>query len=336
MVVILQQSTEDGDKFISTVVDTPPADSSYTSSFSLNSQLSISERSAAYKQRIDSLFGKSSKKNPSSFNSNGGEPFRIRIDGKSISPIEGPMGSHRTVSSSVTVPSTTFLGDEKEVRILTTSDEDDYSRMNDKFSIATDSLNHRLKLNTKKGQNGNNISSVRITCDDSESLGSQLQSLLVTSSSGEEAAGQRETSADQIMWRNSNYGENSPRNSDSRTDKPFSTVRCSPGGMLKFSVEYLGSIPVKGNTAALHDLQAPLRSLYLNYLSNTNMMSGQLAITSDGLRFEAPKIRLVNPFTTIAVWAAVKFVGRGEPLPNECAFMPLISDPVSFYVTIDS
>lgn len=173
------------------------------------------------------------------------------------------------------------------------------------------------------------MSSVRITCDDSESSGSQLQSLTVASSSGEETGLGRGETGDQIMWRNSNYGESSsPRSSQS--DKPFSTVRCSPGGMLKFSVEYLGSVPVKGNTAALQDLQAPLRLLYLNYLTNTNMMNGQLAITSDGLRFEAPKIRLVNPFTTIAVWAAVKFVGRGEPIPNECAFMPLISDPVSF------
>lgn len=326
MVVILQQSADNGNKFVTTLVDTPQ-DSSYTSGFSLNSQVSISERSAVYKQRIDSLFGKPPRVSPSSSR---GEPFHIRIDGKSVSPTAGPMGSHRT-SPSVTAPSTTTLREENEARILTTSDSDDYCRTNDKISMVTDSLNHRVKATSRKGndKHGSNVSSVRITCDDSESSGSQLQSLTVASSSGEEGAGRSETGAEQIMWRNSNYGDNSPGNSAGRAkDKAFNTIRCSPGGMLKFSVEYLGSVPVKGNTAALQDLQAPLRTLYLNYLTKTNMMTGQLAITSDGLRFEAPKIRLVNPFTTIAVWAAVKFVGRGEPIPNECAFMPLISDPV--------
>ncbi|CAL8115794.1 unnamed protein product [Orchesella dallaii] len=326
MVIILQQTSENGNKFISTVVDTPQ-DSSFNSNFSLNSQLSISERSAAYKQRIDSLFGRTSR--VSSFNPNG-EPFRIRIDGKSLTPTKGLMGSNHTPST-ITAPSTVTLREENEGRILSTSEDDDYSQINDKGSVIADSLNHKPKPVLKKGtgNSGNNISSVRITCEDSESSGSQLQSLVLTSSSGEEAVGRSETTSDQIMWRNSNYGEtSSPANvGENPPTKPFSTVRCSPGGMLKFSVEYLGSVPVRGNTAALQDLQAPLRSLYMHYLSSKNMMTGQLAITSDGLRFEAPKVRLVNPFTTIAVWAAVKFVGRGDPLPTECAFMPLISDP---------
>lgn len=94
--------------------------------------------------------------------------------------------------------------------------------------------------------------------------------------------------------------------------------------MLQFSVEYLGSVPVDGATTSLQDLQGPLKNLYGDFLSRKNVLTGQLAITAEGIRFEAPKLRLVNPFSTIAVWAAIKFVARGE----ECAFMPLISDPV--------
>jgi hypothetical protein len=84
---------------------------------------------------------------------------------------------------------------------------------------------------------------------------------------------------------------------------------------------------VEGNTTALHDLQIPLRTLYANFLTGQGVLCGQLGITGEGLRFESPRLRLVNPFTTIAVWAAIKFVVRGDPLPSECAFMPLISDP---------
>lgn len=332
MVIILQQTAENGNKFISTVVDTP-RENSYVSSFSLNSQLSISERSALYKQRIDSLFGRSPRRSSSVPN---GEPFKIRADEKnSLSPSKGHPSSSRPAEFTRS-PITTVVREENEARSLSISDEDDdYMRISDKISIITaDSLNHSSiqVISSKKGKGGkNNVSSVRITCDDSESsTGSHIQSFMLSSSSGEEAAaGRTEISSNKKMWTNSNYGETSPRASAaSQIEKPFSTVRCSPGGMLQFSVNYLGSIPVKGNTAALQDLQMPLRSLYMNYLTNTNMMTGQLAITSDGLRFEAPKVRLVNPFTTIAIWAAVKFVGRGDPNATECAFMPLISDPV--------
>lgn len=342
MVIIHQQTTESGsNKFISTVVESTQDTTSYTSAgFSLNSQLSISERSAVYKQRIDSLFGRPTKLRASNKTSSV-EPFRIRIDGKSLSPTSGlllgPSGRRISASTSVLPISTTTISHTKTYEgqgfPSTSSEDDDYLRLNDNSSIVTDSLNHQPKVTRK----GNNVSSVRITCDDSESSSSHLpsRSLMHTaSSSGEEGVmvvGRSEIGSDKIMWRNNNYGETSSSsgNSGSRTDKPFSTVRCSPGGMLKFPVEYLGSIPVTGNTATLQDLQTPLKDLYINYLSNKNIMNGQLAITSDGLRFEAPKLRLVNPFTTIAVWAAVKFVGRGEPLPTECAFMPLISDPVS-------
>src|SRR4051794_6422838 len=81
MVIILQQTMDNGRRFVSTVVE---EESSFNSNFSLGSSShnSISERSAIYKQRIDSLFGRHTRLNP--FKPTPLlEPFCIRIDSHS-------------------------------------------------------------------------------------------------------------------------------------------------------------------------------------------------------------------------------------------------------------
>jgi len=338
MVIILQQTLEGGQRFVSTVVEGAHSieETSFISNFSISSQHSISERSAVYKQRIDSLFGKSTRVN--AFVPQSVEPLSIRINGNCVTP------------TAIIPPGTILEEIENTVEIANSErpkDEDTYSRVTDRGSVITDSLNHTKTRAAviSSSNNQNNVSSIRITCDEEESETPQPQSFTVTSSTTSSSpslevksekklyqlfrdipGGRAHHSNNNIMWRNGSYGDMSPVLSE---EKSFGAVRSSPGGVLQFPVEYLGSVPIEGNTTSLQDLQGPLRKLYLSFLSGKNIMSGQLAITSDGLRFEAPKIRLVNPFTTIAVWAAIKFVAKGEPIPSECAFMPLISDPVS-------
>jgi hypothetical protein len=363
MVIIVQQTLEGGQRFVSTVVEGAHSieETSFMSNFSISSQHSISERSAVYKQRIDSLFGKPARVSPFIPNV---EPLSIRINGNCVTPTDG---LRSTVVSPGTIveellentpsPGPSHLDDD---------DEDSYSRITEKgsCSVITDSLNHNCVKNRSSNKssvsvvntsNLHNVSSVQITCDE-ESETPQPQSFTVSSSSTTTASSSPENLGERklyqifkdiphkgnanggnqsnIMWRNGSYGDTSPVMSSE--EKSFGAMRNSPGGLLQFPVEYLGSVPVEGNTTSLQDLQGPLRNLYLAFLSGKNVMSGQLAITSEGLRFEAPKVRLVNPFTTIAVWAAIKFVARGDPIPTECAFMPLISDPVSFQHLIQS
>lgn len=361
MVIILQQTLEDGQRFVSTVVGNGEASFTSSNNFSINSQHSISERSAVYKQRIDSLFGRPPRLTP--FAPNGDGPFKVRIQSGSPPKEEEEEDT----------------GDDENEDDDDDDDEDSYSRITDKSSssVVTDSLNHRAlrkKHGTISHNNNNNVSSIQITCDTEETLLSvspQPQSIIISNSSpspgsivsiqqqqdDEEIVVNRNTNICSIsipasptassssakgnnstMWRNGTYGE-CPNNSNSNNnnsgnaaeEKSFGFVRSGPGGMLQFSVEYLGSVPVDGTTTSLQDLQTPLKNLYKDFLSRKNVMNGQLAITSDGIRFEAPKLRLVNPFSTIAVWAAIKFVARGEE-GMECAFMPLISDPVSVLI----
>ncbi|XP_021948056.1 uncharacterized protein LOC110845841 [Folsomia candida] len=363
MVIILQQTLEDGQRFVSTVIEGAGgggggggnASSEHDSSnFSMNSQHSISERSAVYKQRIDSLFGRPSLTGRSSrllrsplFSGGGGGGGGgvVRINGENVTRFS----SHE---------------EEEDDDDDDDEEEDAYSRITDKTSsssrssIITDSLNHRAIKNACSSSTSINVSSVRITCGD-ESRSSDLgQSVSVVSSSSSSnnnnnstaspvtvsyvnttpqiqprssssikiGSSTTETNANN-MWRNGTYGETCC--SEGEKSLGYVTRGTTPprnsggGGMLQFSVEYLGSVPVDGATTSLQDLQGPLKNLYGDFLSRKNVLTGQLAITAEGIRFEAPKLRLVNPFSTIAVWAAIKFVARGE----ECAFMPLISDP---------
>ncbi|PSN34548.1 hypothetical protein C0J52_24357 [Blattella germanica] len=115
-----------------------------------------------------------------------------------------------------------------------------------------------------------------------------------------------------------------------------------------FSVDYLGSVPLSDKVTSLQGLQEPLKDLYLAYrramesqhdrLIADLCLKGTLEINSSGLKVhhkgqDKGELEQLNPFPTIAVWAAVKFVCReGSAKENgfkrmEYAFLPLIADP---------
>ncbi|XP_054281428.1 uncharacterized protein LOC129005632 [Macrosteles quadrilineatus] len=111
-----------------------------------------------------------------------------------------------------------------------------------------------------------------------------------------------------------------------------------------FFVDYLGSLPLANKVSSLEGLQEPLKELYLNYkqMGNINpVFEDTLEISNCGLKVKYLNeeqdeiIEQLNPFPTIAVWAAVKFVCRprgldvGKEFGLEYAFLPLISDPES-------
>lgn len=113
-------------------------------------------------------------------------------------------------------------------------------------------------------------------------------------------------------------------------------------GAHSFSVDYLGSTPLPRRVTSLAGLQAPLARLYIAYRktrpANTNHGAPELAARLDisraGLhvRHRGPRgdLEQLNPFPTIAVWSAVKFVLQPtEEDKNviQYAFLPLITDP---------
>ncbi|XP_047538104.1 uncharacterized protein LOC125071780 [Vanessa atalanta] len=108
-------------------------------------------------------------------------------------------------------------------------------------------------------------------------------------------------------------------------------------GVHVFSVHYLGSTPLQSKVTSLSGLQDPLRDLYFAFKSNhrhKNNFTGKLEISKSGLkvRYKGEKgdLEQLNPFPTIAVWSAVKFlVQSSDNDKNELsyAFVPLITDP---------
>jgi hypothetical protein len=115
-----------------------------------------------------------------------------------------------------------------------------------------------------------------------------------------------------------------------------------------FTVDYLGSVPLPDKVTSLQGLQEPLKNLYFAYRrametqhdrSGSDLcMRGTLEINSSGLKVhhkgqDKGELEQLNPFPTIAVWAAVKFVcriggSRDDGFKGmEYAFLPLIADP---------
>nr|CAD7264097.1 unnamed protein product [Timema shepardi] len=110
-----------------------------------------------------------------------------------------------------------------------------------------------------------------------------------------------------------------------------------------FPVDYLGSVPIVDKVKSLHELQEPLKKLYFGYSPayyNRNTGGrGTLQISNCGLRMNyldvnSGEMEQLNPFSTIAVWAALKFVCRSEAVikdgisaVKQYAFLPLIADP---------
>ncbi|KAJ8886359.1 hypothetical protein PR048_012570 [Dryococelus australis] len=113
----------------------------------------------------------------------------------------------------------------------------------------------------------------------------------------------------------------------------------------RFSIEHLGSVQLVNKVTSLHELQEPLKNLYFDYCCKVESQHGNrwgkgtLEIAGNGLKIHYcnqgdGEIVQLNPFNTIAVWAAVKFVCRKKCVNHEgmgnnmeYAFYPLIADP---------
>lgn len=109
----------------------------------------------------------------------------------------------------------------------------------------------------------------------------------------------------------------------------------------RYKVDYLGSMALPGRATSLESLQFPLKDLYGKYckaVSNKlDLFRGTVDISPEGLKIRygnnsGKQSEILNPFATIAVWAAVKFVWRSELtarglLDKKFAFLPLICDP---------
>lgn len=108
-------------------------------------------------------------------------------------------------------------------------------------------------------------------------------------------------------------------------------------GVHIFSVHYLGSTPLQSKVTSLSGLQTPLKDLYFAYRRNLRQkgtLTGRLEISKSGLkvRYKGEKgdLEQLNPFPTIAVWSAVKFVVQSSEIDSRelsYAFLPLITDP---------
>lgn len=122
-------------------------------------------------------------------------------------------------------------------------------------------------------------------------------------------------------------------------------------GVHVFSVHYLGSTPLQSKVTSLSGLQTPLRDLYFSYrrnLRHKSTLGSRLEISKGGLkvRYKGDKgdLEQLNPFPTIAVWSAVKFVVQPTEENNKelsYAFLPLITDPdnidrQALYKTLES
>lgn len=123
---------------------------------------------------------------------------------------------------------------------------------------------------------------------------------------------------------NSSIENSSVENIDSTTITTTTTNKNQ-----SFSVHYLGNVPLIDKDTTLLNLQLPLKLLYFKYreleLKNCKPSLSKLEISSDGLKVIQGARSELNPFSTIAVWAAVKCVSRLEG--KKLAFLPLIADP---------
>lgn len=120
---------------------------------------------------------------------------------------------------------------------------------------------------------------------------------------------------------------------------------------VRHKVNYLGALPITSSkkSTSLSALQKPLKDLYFKWLSITTIgqeshHQGSLEINDTGLSVQYIRElhkgvqEIFNPFSSIAVWAAVKFVHRRDFIQEDFrsdrnyilhryAFLPLISDP---------
>ncbi|XP_076032409.1 uncharacterized protein LOC143020136 [Oratosquilla oratoria] len=131
-----------------------------------------------------------------------------------------------------------------------------------------------------------------------------------------------------------------PPSSSSSTSSSASSPVSTPHApsAMKYRVDYLGALQLAERATSLNVLQVPLKDMYYKYRFGISKghkpHSSTLQITEAGLKIaNGPNgSDLVNPFPTIAVWAAVKLVIRKEMgerghVVHTYAFLPLICDP---------
>ena len=125
--------------------------------------------------------------------------------------------------------------------------------------------------------------------------------------------------------------------------RPESTRPAAASG-VRFKVDYLGALGIEDRATRLEDLQFPLKRLYMEYRVQQKRgktpLPGTLEITDSGVKVQYVRElhrgvqEVFNPFQTIAVWAAVKFVAKRQKSSSghtelKFAFLPLICDPES-------
>lgn len=147
-----------------------------------------------------------------------------------------------------------------------------------------------------------------------------------------------------------NYPDTSVKNDvQVRIEKMFSEISSSEQeantSLLnnKFCVTHLGCIPVQCKITSVEGLQEPLKELYIKYCTQSKKNSvGTIQINDKGLFIEyndnnGVKVEKQNSFSTIAIWASLKFSCRNTNSGYECAFLPVItiSDKNTLYERLD-
>ena len=137
-------------------------------------------------------------------------------------------------------------------------------------------------------------------------------------------------------------GTNSNCSTVSRSSSPRSSNSSgSHSSNMVYRVDYLGAIELSGKATSLDVLQDPLKQLYYKHKYNVTrgcrIPLSTLSITDVGLRIVRntsirEEVDFTNPFTTIAVWAAIKMVikkkiNNSGQVSYTYAFLPLICDP---------
>ena len=125
---------------------------------------------------------------------------------------------------------------------------------------------------------------------------------------------------------------------EGREEEPIPKQAMQDGKKTK--VEYLGSVPIDSKGTDLSSLQVPMKNLYLKFIDLKNMghqqLPGTLEISETGLKVNYIRElhrgvqEIFNPFPTIAVWAAVKFVHKKEHSAGgeiQHRFLPSSSHP---------
>ena len=213
----------------------------------------------------------------------------------------------------------------------------------DKF-LSLDSLDSRSSRASTFVDLGNiDVKAERRKSVDTESLAAQVRR---RERAREEDANIRRISVHQDTFDYGTIDSNMSTGSlQSRIEVPANyttSVNIQKSKPVRYKIEYLGAVPLRGKASNLDALQVPLKELYLKHkalqsLGHSNL-PGTLEISDTGLRVQYIRElhkgvqELFNSFPTIAVWAAVRFSHKTVILPSserrqKFAFVPLISDP---------